>query len=164
MQNRYTTDTISSPGWIRTSDLSHVTGMSCPLNDGTVQVPRPGFEPGTPRSKRGMMVHFTIGASIPRNTERKARESNPHLRWENRLSRAARQAVSGYLPYAFVDCCPLQRLKWTAGELNPDFLGASQASSRVGPAAQSVIPDGLEPSLPGCGPGVFAAGPRDRLQ
>ena len=30
----------------------------------------------------------------------------------------------------------------------------------LGPAAQ-VIPDGLEPSLPGCGPGVFAAGPRD---
>src|SRR5438552_370718 len=30
-------------------------------NDGTLQVPRPGFEPGTPRSKRGMMVHFTIG-------------------------------------------------------------------------------------------------------
>src|SRR5712692_5742300 len=25
-----------------------------------------------------------------------------------------------------------------------------------------VIPDGLEPSLPGCGPGVFAAGPRDQ--
>lgn len=32
----------------------------------------------------------------------------------------------------------------------------------LGPAAQQVIPDGLEPSLPGCGPGVFAAGPRDR--
>ena len=32
----------------------------------------------------------------------------------------------------------------------------------VGPAAQSVIPDGLEPSLPRCGPGVFAAGPRDQ--
>src|SRR5687767_9596661 len=31
----------------------------------------------------------------------------------------------------------------------------------VGPAAQSVIPDGLEPSLPGCRPGVVAAGPRD---
>ena len=39
MQNRYTTDTISSPGWIRTSDLSHVTGMSCPLNDGTGKYP-----------------------------------------------------------------------------------------------------------------------------
>ena len=25
-----------------------------------------------------------------------------------------------------------------------------------------MIPDGLEPSLPGCGPGVFAAGPRDQ--
>lgn len=31
----------------------------------------------------------------------------------------------------------------------------------VGPAAQ-VIPDGLEPSLPGSRPGVFAAGPRDQ--
>lgn len=31
----------------------------------------------------------------------------------------------------------------------------------VGPAAQSMIPDGLEPSLPGCRPGVVAAGPRD---
>ena len=62
MPNHYTTDTISSPDWILTSDLSHVTGMSCPLNDGNV-IPRPGFEPGTPRSKRGMMVPFTIGAS-----------------------------------------------------------------------------------------------------
>ena len=68
--NHYTTDTISSPGWIRTSDLSHVTGMSCPLDDGTVQVPRPGFEPGTPRSKRGMIVRFTIGASSGRQGSR----------------------------------------------------------------------------------------------
>ncbi len=30
--------------------------------------------------------------------QRKARESNPHLRAENRLSRAARLTVSGYLP------------------------------------------------------------------
>src|SRR5207247_11150566 len=41
------TPSVSSPGWIRTSDLPHVTGMSCPLNDGT-NAPRPGFEPGTP--------------------------------------------------------------------------------------------------------------------
>src|SRR5580693_2849589 len=33
-----------------------------------------------------------------RGMERKARESNPHLRWENRISRAARPTVSGYLP------------------------------------------------------------------
>src|SRR5262249_47779408 len=31
---------------------------------------RPGFEPGTPRSKRGMMVHFTIGASSGRQGSR----------------------------------------------------------------------------------------------
>ena len=35
---------------------------------------------------------------------------------ENRISRAARPTVSGYLP------------KWTAGELNPDSLGANQVS------------------------------------
>ncbi len=70
MQSRYTTDTISSPGRIRTCDFSHVTGTSCPLNDGTVRVPRPGFEPGTPRSKRGMMVRFTIGASSGRQGSR----------------------------------------------------------------------------------------------
>ena len=28
---------------------------------------------------------------------------------------------------------------------------------------ERVIPDGLEPSLPGCGPGVVAAGPRDQF-
>ena len=44
--------------------------MSCPLNDGTVQAPRPGFEPGTPRSKRGMIVRFTIGASSGRQGSR----------------------------------------------------------------------------------------------
>ncbi len=80
-------------------------------------------------------------------------------------------------------------LQWTAGELNPDSLGANKVSSlwtsspcqRSGIRNQEsealltsdscfltpeVIPDGLEPSLPGCGPGrpavVFAAGPRDQ--
>src|SRR6266478_1826927 len=33
------TPSVSSPGWIRTSDLPHVTGMSCPLNDGTLSTP-----------------------------------------------------------------------------------------------------------------------------
>ena len=142
MQNHYTTDTISNPGWIRTSDPSHVTGMSCPLNDGTV-IPRPGFEPGTPRSKRGMMVHFTVGASSGRQGSRTLISVS-----ENRLSRAARPTVSGYLPS--VD--------------REGVAPSSRVQDRrrpVGPAAQSVIPDGLEPSLPGCRPGVVAAGPRD---
>ena len=59
----------------------------------TEAVPRPGIEPGTPRSKRGMM------SVSPSGHKRKARELNPHLLlWENRLSRAARPTVSGYLP------------------------------------------------------------------
>src|SRR5262249_825308 len=76
--------------------------------------------------------------------------SNPHLRWENRLSRAARQAVSGYLPYSSVDCCPLSvadRLKWTAGELNPDPLGANQVSFQIGPPPQTIRGVGIEPTV-----------------
>ena len=37
--------------------------------------------------------------------------------------------------------------QWSAGELNPDFLGASQASFRVGPASHEIVAEeGLEPS------------------
>ncbi len=180
----------SSPGWIRTSDLSHVKGTSCPLNDGTdyrrsglsrptfgrarkpnLPIPRPGFEPGTPRSKRGMIVRFTIGASSGRQGSRT-------------LISVWRTALAGRpgQPY------PATFHQWTHRESNPDFPSAERVSSRwtmspansgprgsrtlisgvrsrrrpVGPAARTVIPDGLEPSLPGCGPGVFAAGPRDQ--
>src|SRR5439155_25163978 len=103
MQNRYTTDTISSPGRIRTCDLSHVTGMSCPLNDGTVQVPRPGFEPGTPRSKRGMIVRFTIGASS-------GRQGSRTLISVGRTALAERPGQ----PYPAT-------FQWTHRESNPDF-------------------------------------------
>ena len=92
MPNRNTTDTISSPGWIRTSDLSHVTGLSCLLNDGTISTPT------RIRTRNASFEARYDGPFHHRGVERKARESNPHLRWENRISRAARQAVSGYLP------------------------------------------------------------------
>ena len=47
--------------------------------------------------------------------------------------------LSGYLPF----------LQWTAGESNPDCLGANQASSRwtSGPCIQEVR-SGIEPDLP----------------
>ncbi len=111
MQNHYTTDTISSPGWIRTSDLSHVTGMSCLLNDGTV-IPRPGFEPGTPRSKRGMMVHFTIGASSGRQGSRTLIS----------VGRTAFPERPGQ-PY------PATFRQWTARESHPHLRRAGPASS-----------------------------------
>ena len=66
----------SSPGWIRTSDLPHVTGMSCPLNDGTAS---------TPTRTRTRNASFEARYDRPfhhRGVERKARESNPHLRGE----------------------------------------------------------------------------------
>src|SRR5882762_9552464 len=60
----------------------------------TKRVPRPGVEPGTPRSMRGVIVRFTTRAK-----ERKARESNPHDLAVARCSKPARRAVSGCPPY-----------------------------------------------------------------
>ena len=82
-------------------------GDVLPLNDGTIQAPRPGFEPGTPGSKPGMMSvspsrHQAEGEGLEpsspegerlsrparrtdirlpstiKSLQRKARESNPH--------------------------------------------------------------------------------------
>src|SRR5262249_32729741 len=108
-----------------------------------------------------------------RGVERKARESNPHLRWENRISRAARPTLSGYLPSVdppgiepgFPVCrtgvVPLDHEPISCSGARGNRTLISGVRGRR-PAAQSVIPDGLEPSLPGCRPGFVAAGPRDR--
>ena len=61
-----------------------------------------------------MIIHFTIGAISGRQGIR----TLIPLRG-NRLSRAARQTVSDYLPF-----------EWTAGESNPDFRCAKPVSSR----------------------------------
>ncbi len=133
-----------------------------------------------------MIVLFTIRA-----TERKARDSNPHSPWGNRVSSAARPTVSGYLPSE-----PILH-EWTAGESNPDLLVASQASFRwtSSPSVDreprsaresnsvrlltreacrqrtrrpscsihrcQVVPEGVEPPFPLCKRGVVAIGPRD---
>ena len=115
MQNRYTTDTISSPGWNRTSDLSHVTGMSCPLNDGTVSTPTRIRTRNASLEARNDF-HFTIEACDSGRQGIRTLIS----RRENRLSRAARPTVSGYLPYC----------QWTHRESNPDFQPAELVSSR----------------------------------
>ena len=52
-------------------------------------------------------------------------------------------------------------------ESNLHALGFKPSRSAVGVPGPGfdlqMIPDGLEPSLPGCRPGVVAAGPRDRV-
>src|SRR6516165_11498188 len=58
-------------------------------------LPRPGFEPGTPSLEARRDVRFTTGAE-----ERKARDLNPHGLAAARLSKPARQTVSGYPPSA----------------------------------------------------------------
>lgn len=79
-------------------------------------VPQPGFEPGMPRSKRGVMVRFTTGASVS------GRGGSRTLRpvAAARLSRAARR-TGIRLPSVS---------QWTRRELNPDHRHAGTASSR----------------------------------
>src|SRR6266852_6825681 len=109
-----------------------------------------------------MILRFTIGAS--------GRQGSRTLisGLENRLSRAARPTISGYLP------------EWTHRESNPDFQSAELVSSRwtMSPCSQgsgdrthvlqlprladhrfpipcSVDRRGVEPRFPGCKSGVF---------
>src|SRR6266436_5020258 len=104
-----------------------------------------------------MIVRFTIGAVGQTLLSGSGRQGSRTLisGLENRLSRAARPTVSGYLPKEKpenrnqkIEKEPSQYRKddslssflvsiflflfffqWTAGELNPDFLGANQVSS-----------------------------------
>jgi hypothetical protein len=74
---------------------------------------------GTPCWRRGMM---SISQSVPVlsiNTERKARESNPHHSEVKRVSSASRQTVSGYLPY--VSGAPGSRtpITWVQAKCHP---------------------------------------------
>jgi hypothetical protein len=143
-------------------------------------IPHPSSLKSTPTRIRTRNASFEARYDRPfhhRGVERKARESNPHLRWENRLSRAARPTVSGYLPsvdppgieLGFPVCragvVPLDHepIPCSGPRGNRTLISGVRSRRRpIGPAAQTVIPDGLEPSLPGCGPGVVAAGPRDQ--
>ena len=142
---------------------------------------RPPYRFSAPTRIRTRNASFEARYDRPfhhRGVKRKARESNPHLRWENRLSRAARPTVSGYLPSVdppgiepgFPVCrtgvVPLDHepIPFSGPRGSRTLISGVRSRRRpVGPAAQSVIPDGLEPSLPGCRPGVFVAGPRDRV-
>src|SRR5438105_4602595 len=138
MQNRYTTDTISSPGWIRTSDLSQCHGNVLPAERRDWQVPRPGFEPGTPRSKRGMIVRFTIGASS-------GRQGSRTLISVGRTALAERPGQ----PY------PATFHQWTHRESNPDFQYAELVSSRWTMSPFHLVDrEGIAPSFPACGAGV----------
>ena len=57
-------------------------------------VPRPGIEPGTSRSKRGVMVRFTIGAKA------EGKGVEPSCPCGRLFSGQSRRTVSGYLPYS----------------------------------------------------------------
>ncbi len=76
----------------------------------------------------------------PSGRKRKAWDLNPYPREEARISSAARQTVSGYLPYV---------CQWTHRESNPDCLSAELESSRwtMSPCF-SVDRMGIEPITP----------------
>ncbi len=120
--------------------------------------------------------------------KRKARDLNPHPASGNRLSRAARPTISAYLPNfsgltgnrtrrisnghrsdCQPDVFPLDyepvSFHWTAGESNPDFLIASQASFRWTSSPfvrDEEVRPGFEPGLPPYRGGVPPKTPTDR--
>ena len=97
----------------------------------------PGIEPGSPVCRTGI---------VP--LDHKPIESG-----ESGSNRRSPASKAGGLPLSY----PLSGPRGICTLIS----GVRGRRPPLGPAAQQVIPDGLEPSLPGCGPGVLAAGPRD---
>jgi len=101
---------------------------------------------GTKVTERTRTASYLVHSQAPRplrdRSQRKAWDLNPHGGYAARFSKPARPTVFGYLPF-----------KWSAGESNPDFLGANQASSRwTSVPSFSVVWRGFEPltyRLPG---------------
>ena len=60
------------------------------------EVPQPGFEPGMPRSKRGVMVRFTTGASV---SGRRGTRTLTAFR-QTALAERPGEPVSGSLPFS----------------------------------------------------------------
>ena len=132
---------FNSPGWTRTTDLPHVTGTSCPLNDGTNK--HPDTRTRNPKLETWDDVRFTIGAS--------GRQGSRTLISVGRTALAERPGQPYPATFRFTlsvdspgiepgssdcqpDVFPLDHepvpFSGPAGELNHDFLIASQASFR----------------------------------
>ena len=78
--DRYTTNTIHQTAFGYRHSASKAAESRWSKADSRPITPRPGLEPGTPRSKRGMI------SVSPSGPKRKARESNPHLQWRTALA------------------------------------------------------------------------------
>jgi hypothetical protein len=84
-----------------------------------------------------VIVHFTIEAALPLRSPAEGKGFEPSSRLVgNRLSRAARPTVSGYLPF-----------QWTHRELNPDPQPAELVSSRwtMSPCCSVDVPGSRTP-------------------
>ena len=134
MQSHYTTDTIHHP-LVPAGFAPAIFPMSrgCPAARTT------GLT-NTPTRIRTRNASFEARYDRPfhhRGVERKARESNPHLRWENRLSRAARPTVSGYLPKVDPPGIEPAASTFTASHAIPLHHGHHQP----------LVPAGFEPAI-----------------
>ena len=145
MPSRYTTDTINPvvPAGFEPAIFPMSRGCPNPLNDGTNSATT------RIRTRNPKLEAWDDSPFHHRGQAEGNEPSSPVL--ENSLSRAARPTVSGYLPKRThresnpdlrhlwhrppadaPDAFPLDHephLQWTAGELNPDSLGANQVSS-----------------------------------
>ena len=177
--NRYTTNPIgpdrrsgSTPTRIRTRNAASEARCDCPFHHrGNVQWT---YRDSNPNLQHAELVsspwtigprQWTAGDSNPNSrhaTPASSRwTSSPDCqwrRWESNPSQSACKAVSP--PW---DMRPHEALQRSARDSNPVFLPTKEACRRQHLQTR-VTPDGLEPSFPGCRPGVVAAGPRDRVR
>jgi hypothetical protein len=91
-----------------------------------------------------------MSVSPPGQNRRKARESNPHdLAVSGLADRPGKPYPATLQGKKYAVLSTEYFLQWTAGELNPDSLGANQVSYQVGPAAHvGEVKLGVEPRLP----------------
>ena len=123
-------DRLPVPVQDQCRELQHVPGHHR-LRQGCSEGVRRGLNP-SPRAPRTRVLplhhgHHRKGGRIHRLApERKSEGFEPSSPFRgNRLSRAARQTVSDYLPF-----------EWTAGESNPLISGVQSRCRPVGPAAR----------------------------
>src|SRR5262245_61584588 len=78
VHDAYTTDTISSPGWTRTTDLLHVRELSWPLDHGTVfESTSPRSRTRTPTFEASRAVRYTSEANSGRCGTRTHKANSP---------------------------------------------------------------------------------------
>ena len=125
------------------------------------KVGRDGVEPPQPA---GGWVTATWALQCPAGA---VRMSNDEIRFPRRTALPSRLFSKKGVVAVALQASPMGFEPTTSGVTGRRALPCSTRTcqlSVVSCQARPVVPDGIEPSFPGCEPDVFAAGPRDEMR